>query len=89
MAPQPGRSAAADTAAVLMADERADGHPKEVRQADGAVGIYGMVFVQNREILGAFPGPRDDRIDTSYRPAYEPGRLSWRTVCHPGFLERH
>lgn len=51
MAAQSGRGAPADTAAVPLADGRSDDHPEEIRQAGGTAGIYGMIFMQNREIF--------------------------------------
>ena len=60
MAAQPGASTFPDTAAVPMADGRADDHAEEVCQAGGAAGICGMIFpcitfVQNREIFQTSP----------------------------------
>ena len=54
MAAHPGRGAPADTAAVPLADGRADDCTEEICQAGGTAGIYGMTIVQNREI---FPLP--------------------------------
>lgn len=52
MAAQPPGSAFPDTAAVPLADGRADDCAEEVRQACGTAGIYGMILCKTEK----FPG---------------------------------
>ena len=86
MAPKPGESASADTAAVSLVDGRSDSYSKEIRQASGAAGIYGMTFAQNSEISKLFPGFWNCRIDVVPTVAYAHGKLSWQTAYCPDLL---
>ena len=51
MAPQSGGSTFIDAAAVPLADGRADNHTKEVCQAGGTTGIYGMTLCKTEKFL--------------------------------------
>ncbi len=50
-------SAYTDTTAVPLADGGTYDCPEKVRQTGGAAGIYGMIFVQNREIFRQYWTP--------------------------------
>lgn len=54
MTPQSRGSAFADNAAAPLAYGRSDDYTKESCKAGEATGIYGMAFVQNREICQLF-----------------------------------
>ena len=54
MAAQSGAGALPDTAAVPLADGRADNCPEEVSQASGAAGIYGMILCKTEKFPGSF-----------------------------------
>ena len=44
-----------NAAAVPMADERTDNHPKEIGQAGGTAGIHGMTLYKTEKFLDGLP----------------------------------
>ena len=54
MAPQPGGSAFADTAAISLADGRADDHTEKICQTGGTAGIYGMILCKTEKFSDGF-----------------------------------
>ena len=54
MAAQPRGSAFPDTAAVPLADGRADDHPEELCQTGGTAGIYGMNLCKTEKFPASF-----------------------------------
>ena len=54
MAAQPGGGAFPDTAAVPLADGRADDHPEEIGKAGGTAGIYGIILCKTEKFTGQF-----------------------------------
>ena len=89
MAPQPGGSAFPDTAAVPVADGRADDHAEKVRQTGGAAGIYGMILCKTEKFSSGFRRPQTacpgDMETVLYTPWQDPGRHNGAWCFRAGF----
>lgn len=81
MAPQPGGGTFIDSAAVPLADGRADDYSEEVRQAGGTARIYGMNLCKTEKFSGSFDGSRASAF-RQYTVRYvrpEDGFNGWNT----------